>query len=259
MRAEREGRGFEPVAAPARAGPLRARDQAGRTPDARDAGREVPHGARGRRVRRHLPASSPWRTASRSWSARSSTSTTKRTDDVERLPTGELHRRRRLCHRRAQRAARDRPCPTRTGTPSAASSSATLGHVPAEGESRRVRTGTGFIAEQGRRPPHRQRAWSRRWSDVGPTATASVDGHRAVETRDGELPLRLRVARRAAERRQVDPAERHPRAEGEHRLRQAADHSHPGPRRARTAPTPSSCSWTRPGLHKPVTRARGSG
>ena len=42
-------------------------------------------------------------------------------------------------------------------------------------------------------------------------------------------------------------------AQGEHRLRQAADDPPPRAWACSTGPTPSSCSSTRPGLHKPVT------
>ncbi len=89
MRAEREGRGREPGEDADAGGALRARDQA-RSPSCmpRDAGRQVPHGARRRRVRRHRRSWSRSRTCSRSWSATSSTSTTSRTPSSSDLDGG---------------------------------------------------------------------------------------------------------------------------------------------------------------------------
>ena len=53
MRAEREGRGQDPVSGILRPAQLRARDEASGRAHARDAGRQVPHGAVGRRARWH--------------------------------------------------------------------------------------------------------------------------------------------------------------------------------------------------------------
>ena len=91
MRAERDGRGRRP----GRASIVRPAHFVPETKPvaelhARDAGRQVPHGDRRRRVRRHRRRWSRSRTASRSWSARSSTSTTSRTREVERLADGDF-------------------------------------------------------------------------------------------------------------------------------------------------------------------------
>ena len=129
---------------------------------------------RGRRVRRHRPASSPWRTASRSWSARSSTSTTSRTHDVEHLPTAS--------------------CGSTAAWPSTSSTSCsawplpdedwdtvggfvfgTLGHVPAEGESVEF-AGHRFVADKvdGRRISSVR--GRRRCSTSAANGAAAVDG-----------------------------------------------------------------------------------
>ena len=56
---------------------------------------------------------------------------------------------------------------------------------------------------------------------------------------------RLRLAHRPAQRRQVDAAQPHRRHEGRDRLRQAADHAEPDPRRQEPSRTARSCSSTR--------------
>ena len=89
MHAERNGRGDHADHASSSARPVHAREQAGQPADARDAGREVPPGYGRRRVRRRRPGWSRSRTASRSWSARSSTNTTRKTPEVQRLPDGD--------------------------------------------------------------------------------------------------------------------------------------------------------------------------
>ena len=174
MRAEREGRGDEPVRELARAGPLRPREQAGRPADARDAGRASSTWRSSPTSTAASPGWSRSRTASRSWSARSSTSTTSRTPrssacptattsstaawridelnellDVE-LPDERLGHRRRVRLRHARARARPR----------------------ARASSRRLP----LRGRGGRRPAHQQRAWSRRVVDVG------ADGDRRRST-----------------------------------------------------------------------------
>ena len=60
-------------------------------------------------------------------------------------------------------------CPTRTGTPSAASCFGTLGHVPAEGESVEFARPP-LHRREGRRPPHQPACVVAPVPDVGPTA-----------------------------------------------------------------------------------------
>ena len=69
---------------------------------------------------------------------------------------------------------------------------------------------------------------------------------------DATLPIRVRDARRAAERRQVVDRQRDLRSQDQHRLRQAADHAPPGDGRAHP-PGAQLVFVDTPGLHKPVT------
>ena len=170
------------------------------------------------------PGWSPSRTSSRSWSARSSTSTTSRTPQVEPLPDGDVRVDAPHADRRGQRAARRSSCPRATGTRSAGSLFNQLGHVPAEGEARRGRRATGC-------GPSGCRAAAS--SGVRHRAAASRRRRARAATRTDEVGLRH--ARRPAQRREVDAAQPDPRHEGDDRLRQAADDPHPGAGRAQPA------------------------
>ena len=63
-----------------------------------------------------------------------------------------------------------------------------------------------------------------------PTTKPPVSRHDRVRRHARGLPVRIRHPRRSTQRRQVDPAQPHPRREGVDRLRQAPDHPHPDPR-----------------------------
>ena len=172
------------------------------------------------------PAWSRSRTSSRSWSARSSTSTTSRTPQVEPLPAATSGCNGSAAHRRGQRPARRRAARGRLGHGRRASCSASSADVPAEGESRRGRRLSACTVERGRRVAASARCAS-------PSDRRLGAGRRLTRTRDCRSGLRH--PRRPAERREVDAAQPHPRHEGDDRLRQAADHPHPGPRRAQPA------------------------
>ena len=139
----------------------------------------------------------------------------------------------------------DADCPRATGTRSAGSCSRPARPRAGRGRDRR-----------GRRPPADgasgcragasavRRLDPRAMPDDGDGDRTPTDG--AVDGRPDVDEVRLRHARRAAQRRQVHAAQRHPRHEGHHRLRQAADHPHRRCAACSTGPTRRSCSSTRP-------------
>ncbi len=87
--------------------------------------------------------------------------------------------------------------------------------------------------------------------------TAGPDRARAERTRArrARVPIRVRVARRPAQRRQVDARQPARRPEGRDRLRPAADDAHTDPRRAHHADTQIVFLDT-PGVHRPAHAAR---
>ena len=238
-------RGRQPGAHRGAPGDLRARAEAGGGAAARDAHQAVPHGDRHRRARRHRRVWSPSRTCSRRSSARSPTSTTSRCPAVERLPDGSLR------------------VPGRTPVDEVSEELGTelpdeewdtvgglilnlLGHVPDEGETVRFQ-GLEFRTErvQGRRIG----VGAHHPASPTPRPTAPDAGRRTKPPsarRPRDVPLGLRLARRSAQRREVDAGEPTRRRQGRDRLRPAADHAHADPRRAHHARRRSSCCSTRP-------------
>ena len=248
------GRGQRAGARQLAAAALRARVEARRRAAARDADREVPHGDRRRRVRRHRRP---------------------------RHDGGPARGDRRRDHRRVRRrgtAGRAARRTARCASPAAPRSTRsnelldvelpqdewdtvgglvfnTLGHVPVEGECVRV-DGLEFCAErvQGRRivsvlirvlEPHERRRRGPRPQRPRVTA-ASRPGFRSGFV----------VDRRAAERRQVDAREPARRAQGVDRLRPAADDAHADARRAHDRDATQIVFLDTPGVHKPRTLAR---
>ena len=219
MRAEREGTGDEPVR-DARAATRTSCPRPSGWPSCmpRDAGGEVPHGDRRRRVRRHRRprhARGPHRGAG----GRDRRRVRRRGAAGRAAARRRRARQRPHADRRAQRAARRRPARGRLGHRRRPRLNL-LGHVPDRGRdaSRSTATGSG---REGAGPAHRPGAHQPR-SPTPPTPRRRSE-------------VGLRHPRRPAQRRQVDAAQPHPRHQGVDRLRQAADHAHAGPRRAQPA------------------------
>ena len=161
---------------------------------------QVPHGDPRRRVRRHRRAGHA-RGLPRGARRRHRRRVRRRGRRGRAPGRRRAAGRRRPRHRRAERAARASTCPTRTGTPSAASCSARSATCPTTGESVEYARLPLHGGEDGR-PAHRAGRGRVAWPP-----SREPDDRASRRARD-RLPVGLRDARRAAQRRQVDAAER---------------------------------------------------
>ncbi len=219
---------------------VRAREQAGRRPAARDAARPDPLRRSSSTSTAAPPAWSPSRTSSRRSSARSPTSTTARPPEVEDLGDGRFRVAGHDARRRPRRAVRRRRSTRTRSTPSAGCSARPSAGCrssvrPCEVHGLHLTAERCRVAATGSRPcsssGSSRRRQTRRRSDA-------TDRHRMSE--HGQRSSRgLRLPRRPAQRRQVDADQRAGRAEGRHHVGQAADHAAHHPRHRAPARTRS--------------------
>ena len=133
-RAQRSGRGQRAGAPEPAARALRARVEARRRAAARDADREVPHGDRRRRVRRHRRSRHDGRPARGDRRRDHRRVRRRRAAASSGSPNGALRVPGPHADRRGERAARRRPARRRSGTRSAGWCSTRSGTCPIEGE-----------------------------------------------------------------------------------------------------------------------------
>ncbi len=205
---------------------VRARDQAGGRAAAGDAGGAVPHGHRGRRVRRHRRPRHP-RGPHRGAGRRDRRRVRRRGPEHRAAARRRRAGQRPHADRRGQRPARRRAARGRLGHHRRPACFTELGHVPAEGEAVEV-DGYRLAGRAGAGPAHR------------PGAHHRVDAPQR-RPKTATEPDALRASSRSS----AGPTSASPRCSTsilgtkvDDRLRQAADHPHPGAGRAHPARRP---------------------